>query len=114
MATFNTACYCGLGPGDVGKYAPILRTSGIKTVIQWALHIGRDELPPQKFGDFVFNSGYPRESFPFISNGKFNPYGNPGIQAWPGELASLKQNGSIEKIFFSIGGQGDPVFDFTT
>lgn len=114
MATFNTACYCGLGPGDVSKYTPIFQTSGIKTVIQWALHIGRDELPPQKFGDFVFNGGYPTQNYPFISNGKFNPNGNSAIQAWPDDLAGLKKNGGVEEIFFSIGGQGDPVFDFTT
>lgn len=114
MATFKTACYCGLGPGDTGKYLPILRTSGANILINWALHIGRTSLRPQQWGDFVFNSGYPQKSYPFISNGRFNPYNNPAIQAWPNDLASLKQGGSVGKIFFSIGGQGDPVFDFTT
>lgn len=114
MATLNTACYCGLGPGHTAEYAPKLRTSGINTIIQWALHIGRDTPPHQEFGDFVFNSGYPEDNCPFISNGKFNPKGNPAIQAWPNDLDNLKKNSSVEKILFSIGGQGDPVFDFTT
>ena len=114
MATVNSACYCGLGPGDVSKYAPMIYTSGINTVIEWALHIGRETLKPQQWGDFVFNAGYPQPNQPFISVGKFNPNNDPKIQGWPSELASLKQGGSVSKLFFSIGGQGDPVFDFTT
>lgn len=113
MPTLNTMCYCGLGPGDTAK-VPILQKSGVKTVIEWALHIGRDSLGPQKFGDFVLNGGYPKVNDPFISQGKFNPQNNAQIKAWPNDLARLKQSGGIEKIFFSIGGQGDPVFDFTT
>jgi GH18 family chitinase len=66
-----------------------------------------------------FDDGYPRESYPFIRNGQFNPYNDTAIGAWPTDLRKLKQSGSsVKEIFFSIGGWGGapdyPVKDFVT
>lgn len=106
MTTYKTACYCGLGPGTTANNVPRIQKSGLTTVIEFALHVGRKGNGVQQWGDFVFNNGYPNESEPFISNGQFNPNDNENIAAWPADLNQLKKSGSVEEIFFSIGGWG--------
>jgi hypothetical protein len=107
MTTYKTACYCGLGPGTTSDNISLIQKSGLTTVIEFALHIGRKGNGVQEWGDFVFNDGYPQESYPFIRNGNFNPYHDPAIAAWPNDLSKLKQSGSgVKEIFFSIGGWG--------
>jgi hypothetical protein len=117
MADYRSACYCGLGPGTTTNNIPLIQKSGLTTVINFALHIGREGNGPQKWGDFVFNDGYPKKDDPFIHNGQFNAAKNPDIGAWPTDLDTLKQNG-VKEIFFSIGGWGGPthyyVKDFAT
>jgi len=112
MTAHNTAAYCSgdLGPGNIQNYIPNIQQSGLTTAILWALHIGRPSVQGQQYGDLIFN-GAPL----FISNGTFNPGGNPDIAAWPGQIAQLKQEGSnVSQIFFSIGGANPPVYDFTS
>jgi hypothetical protein len=117
MATYRSACYCGLGPGTTSNNIALIQKSGLTTVINFALHVGRKGNGVQQWGDFVFNDGYPKESYPFIRNGNFNPYNDPAINAWPNDLYTLKQSG-VKEIFFSIGGWGGPpdypVKDFAT
>jgi hypothetical protein len=97
---------------------PLIQQSGLTTVIEFALHFGRQGNGVQQWGDFVFNNGYPQPSYPFIQDGKFNPYNDAAIAAWPADLEKLKQGGSVKEIFFSIGGWGGapdyPVKDFAT
>jgi hypothetical protein len=119
MTAYKTACYCGLGPGSTKDSVSLIQKSGLTTVIEFALHIGREGNGVQQWGDFVFNDGYPQESYPFIRNGQFNPYNDAATGAWPTELGNLKQSGSgVKEIFFSIGGWGGapdyPVKDFAT
>ncbi len=116
---YKTACYCGLGPGSTNNSVSLIQKSGLTTVIEFALHIGRAGNGAQRWGDFVFNDGYPQVSYPFIRNGQFNPYNDKAIAAWPTDLGKLKQSGSsVKEIFFSIGGWGGapdyPVKDFVT
>jgi len=115
---YRTACYCGLGPGTTSDNVSLIQKSGLTTVIEFALHIGREGNGVQQWGDFVFNDGYPQESYPFVRNGQFNPYNDTAIGAWPNDLAKLKQSGGVKEIFFSIGGWGGapdyPVKDFLT
>jgi hypothetical protein len=117
MTTYRSACYCGLGPGTTSNNISLIQKSGLTTVIDFALHVGRKGNGVQQWGDFVFNDGYPKESYPFIRNGNFNPYNDPAIKAWPNDLYTLKQSG-VKEIFFSIGGWGGfpdyPVKDFAT
>jgi len=119
MATYRSACYCGLGPGTTSSSISLIQKSGLTTVIEFALHVGRQGNGVQQWGDFVFNGGYPKESYPFIRNGNFNPYNDPATAAWPNDLGKLKQSGSgVKEIYFSIGGWGGypdyPVKDFAT
>jgi len=107
---YNSAAYCSgvLGPGSIQNYISNVQGSGLTTVILWAMHIGRPQISGQQYGDFIFND-MPNL---FVSNGTFNPNNDPAIAAWPAQVAQLKQNSSVGKIFFSIGGWG--VQDFTT
>ncbi len=118
MTTYRTACYCGLGPGTTSNNLPLIQKSGLTTVIEFALHVGRLGNGVQQWGDFVFNNGYPTESYPFIRNGNFNPYNDPDVAAWPNDLGALKHSGGVKEIYFSIGGWGGypdyPVKDFAT
>lgn len=109
---YDTVAYSGgdSGPGNLASHIADIQGSGLTTLILWALHIGRPSVQGQHYGDFIFNDGVNL----FISNGTFNPLGSADIAAWPGQIAQLRQKGSIGKVYFSIGGQSPPVFDFTT
>lgn len=108
---YNSAAYCSgdLGPGNIQNRISDIQGSGLTTAILWAVHIGRPEISGQKYGDLIFNN-YPDDLF--VSAGKFDPNDVSTIAAWPGQVAQLKQNSSVSKIFFSIGGWG--VKDFET
>lgn len=72
-----------------------LRQSGFSTVIAWALHVQSD-------GQLVYND----TTNPII-NGSGEYIGSP---QWPGDLAHLKNGGTVRRLLFSIGGWG--VADF--
>src|SRR5215218_5613225 len=108
------AAYClgKLGPGEIQNYSGYIRKSGLTVPILSFLHIGRPEITGQNYGDLIYNS-FPDDLL--ISNGEFNPRKTPEIAAWPKQVAQLKQDSSVRKIFLSIGGQGyDNIFDFRT
>jgi hypothetical protein len=109
---YDTVAYAGgdCGPGKLAGNIADIQGSGLTTLILWALHIGRPSISGQHYGDFIFNDG----ANLFISQGAFNPLGTAAIAAWPGQIARLKQQGSVGKVYFSIGGASPPVFDFTT
>ena len=109
---YDTAAYAGgdCGPGKLAGNIADIQASGLTTLILWALHIGRPSISGQHYGDFIFNDG----ANLFISQGAFNPLGTAAIAAWPGQIARLRQQGSVGKVYFSIGGASPPVFDFTT
>ena len=107
------AAYClgKLGPGEIEKYSGFVRKSGLTVPILGFLHIGRPDIG-QSYGDLIYN-GY--EDGLLVSNGQVNPRNRPEIVAWPKQVAQLKQDSSVRKIFLSIGGQGyDNIFDFRT
>jgi hypothetical protein len=108
------AAYClgKLGPGQIENNLWNIQHSGLTVAILGFLHIGRPDIAGQNYGDLIYNS-YPDDLL--FSNGVFNPGKRPQIDAWPKQVAQLKQNSSVKKIFFSIGGQGyDNIFDFRT
>jgi hypothetical protein len=109
---YDTVAYAGgdCGPGKLAGNIADIQGSGLTTLILWALHIGRPSISGQHYGDFIFNDG----ANLFISQGAFNPLGTAAIAAWPGQITRLRQQGSVKKVYFSIGGASPPVFDFTT
>jgi hypothetical protein len=111
----NTAAYFGdeAGPGSIQKHIAGIQASGLTTVILFALHVGRimPEHPNMKIGDLIFNN-YPQ--YLLVSGGKFNPNNSPEIATWPAQVAQLKQQGSVSKIFICIGGDGSVIYDFRT
>lgn len=112
MATYNSAAYCSgdLGPGNIASHIADIQNSGLTTAILWAMHIGRPSVQGQQYGDLVFND-MPNL---IVSGGKFNPTNSSAIAAWPAQVAQLKQQGSVSKLFFSFGGAVPWVQDFTT
>lgn len=113
-ATPEVAAYClgKLGPGQIQNYSWYVRQSGLTVAILSFLRIGRTEIEGQNYGDLIFNT-YPDDLL--FRNGVFNPQSRPETAAWPKQVAGLKQDSSVKKIFLSIGGQGyDNVFDFRT
>ena len=112
--TPDVAAYClgKLGPGQIENNLWSVQHSGLTIPILSFLHIGRTEIEGQNYGDLIYN-GYPDNLL--FRNGVFNPLNRPEIAAWPKQVAQLKQNSSVRKIFFSIGGQGDDnIRDFRT
>jgi hypothetical protein len=116
----NTAAYLGDegAPGSIQKHIADIQASGLTTVILIALHVGRKmkKYPDMNIGDLMYNH-YPDGLL--VSGGKFNPKNNSAIAVWPGQVAQLKQQGSVRKVFISVGGQGGynqerDVFDFRT
>jgi hypothetical protein len=112
MTSPNTVAYCtdALGPSQIANHVAEIQQSGLTTVVLWALHIGCPDIPGQQYGDLVYN----HTGETIVSAGVFNPLQISAIGAWPGQVAALKQSGSVSKIFISIGGASPPIFDFTT
>jgi len=66
-----------------------LRSSGMTTIVAWALHVHEN-------GDLVFND------VAIVSGGAY-----VGAAGWPAELARLKESPtSVERLLFSVGGWG--------
>ncbi len=108
------------GPGELQNYIADIQGSGLTTVILFGIHIGRklDALPAMKVGDLMYNDyaadpahGILRGNL-LVSEGKFNPNNDPAIAAWPAQVAQLKKRGSVSKVFISIGGASQWVYDF--
>ena len=106
--TTNSVIYCSgdLGPSTISQYISDIQGSGVTTVVLWAMHIGRPTIPGQHLGDLIYNNS----PYTLVSQGQYNA----DYSAYPAQVAQLKQNGSVTKIFFSIGGANPPVWDFTT
>lgn len=123
MAYNNVAYVWNMGgPGELQRYIADIQGSGLTTVILFGLHIGRklDALPAMKLGDLMYNdfaadpaNGILRGNL-LVSDGKFNPTNDPAIAAWPAQLAQLKQRSNVSKVFMSIGGASQWVYDFRT
>ena len=110
----EVAAYClgKLGPGKIQNYLPYVRQSGLTVAILSFLHIGRPEIEGQKYGDLIYN-GFPDDLL--VSDGVFNNPAQPQVAAWPKQVADLKRDSSVKKVFLSIGGQGyDNIRDFRT
>src|SRR5262245_53189855 len=105
------------GPGNIQNHIADIQTSGLTTVILCSLHVGRkmDLYPNMKIGDLIYND-YTKDLL--VSGGSFNPNNQDDIAGWPKHVAQLKQQGSVSKVFISLGGAGgnDPwdVWDFRT
>jgi hypothetical protein len=95
---YDTVAYAGgdCGPGKLAGNIADIQGSGLTTLMLWALHIGRPSISGQHYGDFIFNDG----ANLFISQGAFNPLGTAAIAAWPGQIARLRQQGSVKKCIF--------------
>jgi hypothetical protein len=111
MTSINTVIYCGgeMGPdtdkvSNIGTNGPTVQSSGVSTVVLWALHIGRPT--NELLGDLMFNSS----QYTLVSQGMYNP----AFNNYPAEVASLKQSPGVSKIFFSVGGWRGEVRDFRT
>jgi hypothetical protein len=111
----NTAAYVWNegGPGHIANHIADIQASGLTTVILFGIHIGRimSEHPNMKIGDLIYND-YPQNLL--VSDGKFNPNDSPAIAAWPAQVAQLKRQGRVSKIFICIGGDARVVYDFRT
>ncbi|WP_052752934.1 hypothetical protein [Kordia zhangzhouensis] len=83
-----TASIYGGGPFYPGPNSVLqtINSSGFTTLVCWALHVHHN-------GDLVYNDT------PVVSNGEY--IGDP---SWASELAKVKEEGSINRILFSIGG----------
>lgn len=108
MSVPNIAMYAGntLGPSKIAQNRKPARQAGWTTIILGLFHIG---YPPRYAeAEIFFNDTSIIKGG--SDAGKFNTGFDP---AWPGEIARLKQNSRITKIYASIGGGGD-VVDFGT
>lgn len=112
---YNIAAYVWNmgGPGKIEENILPLQVSGLTTVILFGIHIGRemDEYPKMKVGDLMYNDFDPNL---LVSCGEFNPNKCPAIAAWPAQVAQLKQQGSVSKVFLTLGGDDRSVYDFRT
>jgi hypothetical protein len=95
------AAFCEgvLGPGQIKLHTEAVQKSGLTIPILGFLHIGRPEIEGQFYGDLIYND-YPADLL--VSKGQFNQK----LEAWPKQVAQLKQNSSVKRIFISIGGDG--------
>src|SRR5690606_8658159 len=87
----------GGGPFYSGGQARMnqLRSSGFTTVMLWTIHVNENN------GNLIYNDVL------IVSNGVY--VGNP---AWPGQLATLKQQPtSVNRIEVSVGSWGVPDFE---
>jgi hypothetical protein len=101
------------GPGELEKHVTDIQGSGVTTVIVGMLHVGcpRDSDPGMQLGDFVYND-YPQGLL--VRGGKFNPNGSQAIKDWPGQVARLKQQGSVQNVFLVVGSPPEYWPDFET
>jgi hypothetical protein len=105
MNASRVAVYAGgpLGPGEIQKNLPAVRSAGWTTVILGLFHVGRNEIPGQTDGDIIFNDLATVMSGTYVADPE-----------WPGEVATLTEAPStIGQIYASFGG-GPPVEDYTT
>lgn len=110
MTSVNAVSYCWveLGPGRIQRHIPEIRNSGLDTIVLWALHIGGfPGNDGQQWGDLYFN-----DPPVFVRQGRFNPDNRQELADWPGQVAQLKGGAQPRKVFFSIGGASDWVWDF--
>lgn len=106
-AAQHTAMYAGgpMGPTDIAKNLSSFEASGFNTLILSLFHIGRFDAPSLAgVGDIIFN-GPPT----VVHDGQYQLDGT-----WEENLAQLKSSGKVEKIFCSIGGASNVIFDFRT
>ncbi len=108
MANLNSVIYCSgeMGPPTISEHISDVQGSGVTTVVLWAMHIGRPSIAGQHWGDLIYNNS----PYTLVSQGTYNS----DYAAYPGQVAQLKQNSDVTKIFFSIGGANPPVWDFTS
>ena len=102
-----TPMYAGgpMSPTDIAKNLSTFEASGFNVLILSLFHIGRSDAPNLAgVGDIIFN-GAPS----VVHNGKYQLDGT-----WKANLAKLKSSGKVEKIFCSIGGANNVIFDFRT
>lgn len=121
MAAYNSAAYVWNmgGPGELPDHIADIQASGLTTVILFGIHLGRPILkfPGLKMGDLLYND-YAKDPPKIlrgnllVSYGKFNPNNDPVIAAWPAQVAQLKKQGSVSKVFISVGGAERWVYDF--
>ncbi len=107
-------CQGILGPGKLADHADRVRESGLTIPIFSFLHIGRPEISGQSYGDLIYNDPADLLVSYRGSEPVFNPDHKQVIGDWPTQVAGLKQNSSVNKIFISIGGDGLVVRDFRT
>lgn len=96
-SAFASSTIFGGGPFYTGGQARMneLRNSGYTTVMLWTIHVNENN------GDLIYND------ILVVSNGVY--VGNP---AWPGQLATLKQQPtSVNRIEISVGSWGVPDFE---
>lgn len=105
------------GPAELEKHIQDIQQSGLTIAILGMLHIGWSDskFPKMKVGDLIYNN-YPgwfpdKRGNILVSEGKFNPTGDPEIAKWPAQVARLKQNSKVRKVLLSLGGAGPT--DFT-
>jgi hypothetical protein len=102
----NIGLYAGgpLGPTDITQNLSATQQTGWTTIILSLFHIGNpNNVSGQHWGDIIFN-GSPM----VVSQGSY-----VADSSWPGNIAQLKQEGSVTRIYASFGG-GPPVVDFGT
>jgi hypothetical protein len=113
---YNTGAYVweAGGFGELQNHIADIQASGLTTVILNMLYIGRpmETFPKMKVGDLMYNNCAP--DLLLVSEGKFNPNNSAKIAAWPAQLAQPKQQGSVSKVFISVGGDSRFVYDFRT
>ena len=107
------------GPGELQDHLADIQASGLTTVILFGIHLGRPVLkfPDLMMGDVLYNdyAADPPKILRgnlLVSKGKFNPNNDPVIAAWPAQVAQLKKQGSVSKVFISVGGASQWVYDF--
>jgi hypothetical protein len=96
-SAFASSTIFGGGPFYTGGQARMneLRNAGYTTVMLWTIHLNENN------GDLIYND------ILVVSNGVY--VGNP---AWPGQLATLKQQPtSVNRIEISVGSWGVPDFE---
>src|SRR5687768_15492931 len=90
-----------MGPPTISDHIADVQGSGVDTVVLWALHIGRPSIQGQNWGDLIYNES----PYTLVSLGKYNS----DYSGYPAQVAQLKQNGDVTRIFFSVGGANPPV-----
>lgn len=97
--TPNIAVYeaGALAPDKIYQNLDAARSAGWTTIILGLLHIGRQEIQGQQYGDIVYGDGQI-----VVQDGAWML---PDL-SWPDAIARLKQDGPITQIYASFGGGG--------